>query len=151
GATLRIVGVDVAATLLRANAGRFDAALGADVLRLPVRDDSADVVCCSQLLHHFAGADARSLVGELQRAARPGGSVVLSDLRRSHVAAAGFLLASWAMHFDSITRHDGVVSVYRGFTADELRDLISGVTGVTPEVRKRAFWRVTAVWTKPCR
>jgi hypothetical protein len=100
---------------------------------------------CSQLLHHFADDDLASIIRELDRVARR--RVVIADLQRSHVAAAGFWLASFPLGFHPVTRHDGVVSVYRGFVAGELREIIARVTGVVPVVRQHLGFRLTASWT----
>ena len=47
--------------------------------------------------------------------------VIVSDLRRSWLAACGFWLVSWPLGFHPVTRHDGVVSVLRGFTRRRAR------------------------------
>jgi hypothetical protein len=104
------------------------------------------VALCSQLLHHFEGGAAARLLTELDRVARR--AVVVSDLRRSWLAAAGFWLASFPLRFHPVTRHDGVVSVLRGFTAAELRHLITSATGTTPVVRRSPGFRLTATWTR---
>jgi SAM-dependent methyltransferase len=146
GITLTIVGVDVSEPVLRASRGRIDAVVAADALRLPLSDNSADVVTCSQLLHHFVDTDARAVIAELHRVSR--GWVVVSDLRRSWLAAAGFWLASVLLRFHPVTRHDGVISVLRGFTFTELAAMAFGVTGVTPTLQRGAFWRLSATWNK---
>ena len=129
---------------LQAHRARFDASVSVAAARLPFADRSVDVIVCSQLLHHFADGDARGVIAELHRVARRG--VVISDLRRSWLAAGGFWIASLALGFHPITRHDGVVSVLRGFTTAELRELTRSVTGVTPTMRRGMFWRVSATW-----
>ena len=139
-----VVGLDRSHALATGARARLDGAVAGDALRLPFADRSIDVVTCSQALHHFFGDDARRLVAELHRVAR--GHVVVSDIQRSRLAAAGFWIASIVLRFHPVTRRDGVTSVFRGFTADELRGLIRGVTGVTPEVRRGMFWRLTATW-----
>ena len=146
GTVLTVVGVDLSPTLLRSARAALDAAVCGDAARLPLRNACVDVVACSQLLHHFDERGARALVAELHRVARR--CVVVSDLRRSWLAAAGFWLGATALRFHDVTRHDGVVSVLRGFTGDELRALIADVTRVTPTVRHAPFWRLTAVWNK---
>jgi SAM-dependent methyltransferase len=145
GITATVVGVDAAPSLLAAAGPRLDDRLCADALRLPLRDGSVDVVLCSQVLHHFEAGDAESLVRELDRVARR--AVVVSDLRRSWIAAAGFWLVSFPLRFHAVTRHDGVVSVLRGFTGGELARLITDATGVVPRVRRRLGFRLTATWT----
>lgn len=144
GSALPVFGVDRSLALARRARERLDGAVVGDALRLPFRDRSADVVTCSQALHHFFGDDARRLVAELHRVAR--GHVIVSDIRRSRLAAIGFWVASVALRFHAVTRRDGVTSVYRGFTAEELRDLVREVTGVTPVIRRGMFWRLSATW-----
>lgn len=142
-----VVGVDASAALALVARARLDAATCANALALPFRDRCADVVTCSQALHHFFGDDARRLVAELHRISR--GHVVISDLRRSRLAAWGFWLAATALRFHPVTRADGVTSVFRGFTDDELRGLVREVTGVTPRIRRGMFWRLSATWAVP--
>jgi SAM-dependent methyltransferase len=143
---LTTLGIDASELLLRSSRERLRGAVVANALRLPVADASADVVTCSQLLHHFAEEDARRVIAELHRASRAW--VVICDLRRSWLAAAGFWLASLALGFHAVTRHDGVASVLRGFTAGELGRLVVDATGVEPRVDHSAFWRLSATWKK---
>jgi hypothetical protein len=77
------------------------------------------------------------------------GWVVVSDLRRSWLAACGFWLVSWPLGFHRVTRHDGFVSVMRGFTADELGRRVYDATGRRAEVRRHLGYRVTAAWRSP--
>ena len=144
GVTLDPIGVDVAETLLRRARAGLTGAIAGDARRLPVAQGGVDVVTCSQLLHHFVEADALVVLRELHRVSR--GWVLVSDLRRSWLAAAGFWLASIALRFHPVARRDGVTSVLRGFTADELEALVLAATGVRPRVRRGIFWRVSATW-----
>jgi len=139
------IGVDEARSLLIAAGARIDSPVCANALALPFRDHSIDVVMCSQILHHFEDVDAERFLREMNRVARR--AVIISDLRRSWIAAAGFWLVSFPMRFHAVTRHDGVVSVLRGFTADDLRRLVRTATGVRPIVTRRLGWRLTAAWT----
>jgi SAM-dependent methyltransferase len=118
--------------------------VAADALRLPFGDASIDLVLCSQLLHHFEDAEAEQLIRELHRVAR--GWVIIADLQRSRLAAAGFWLAATALRFHPITRSDGITSVFRGFTPSHLAELVRRGTGVVPIVRRGVFWRVVAYW-----
>ncbi len=145
GILLTTIGVDEAPSLVARTAGRVTHAVCANALALPFRDASIDVVMCSQLLHHFADADAERLLAELNRVARR--SVVVSDLRRSWIAAIGFWVVSWPLRFHRVTRHDGVVSVLRGFTTGELDGLVRRATGVAPIVQRWLGYRITAHWS----
>ncbi|MGI8618885.1 MAG: methyltransferase domain-containing protein, partial [Gemmatimonadaceae bacterium] len=120
------------------------AAVCADALDLPFADNSIEIVTCSQVLHHFPGARGAALLREMNRVARA--RVVVSDLRRSWMGAGGLWLASFPLMFHPISRHDGVVSVLRGFTPDEMRSLIRDAVGAEVRVARRAAFRVTTSW-----
>jgi len=141
---LAVFGLDAAESLARAARGTLDGSLCADARRLPFATASVDVVTCSQLLHHFEDDDIAVVLRELDRVAR--GWVVVSDLRRSWLAACGFWLASWPLGFHRVTRHDGFLSVLRGFTVDELARHVLAATGQQAEVRRHLGYRITAVW-----
>jgi SAM-dependent methyltransferase len=149
GSAVRTIGLDASHALLataRAE-GRIDGAVRGDALRLPFADRSIDVVICSQLLHHFEHEHAVRLLAELHRVARQ--RVIVSDLRRSWMAVAGYWLSSIVLRFHPITRHDGVISILRGFTARELRGMVLSATGETvePDIRHRLGFRLTATWS----
>lgn len=145
GLTLHVLGLDASETLARIARTETQATVCADALALPFADRSVDIVTCSQLLHHFADGDTHGLLRECDRVARE--RVVVSELRRSWTAAAGIWLASFPLGFHPVSRHDGVISVLRGFTATELRAHALRATGVPATVVRRAGWRVTASWT----
>jgi ubiquinone/menaquinone biosynthesis C-methylase UbiE len=145
GGRIVTIGLDEAVDLLDAAGERVSLVVAGRAGELPFRTKSIDVVICSQLLHHFADDDLAPVIRELNRVATR--RVVIADLRRSRLAALGFWLASFPLRFHPVTRHDGVVSVFRGFTADELRRAIRQATGVDPAIRRRLGFRLTASWT----
>jgi SAM-dependent methyltransferase len=145
GVDVCVMGLDLSEDLARGARQRLGTgAVVASALHIPLADRSVDVIVCSQLLHHFAEQDARALVAELHRVSR--GWVLISDLRRSWLAAGGFWVASALLGFHAVTRSDGVVSVLRGFTVPELAALVRDSTGVTPRIFTGLFWRVGALW-----
>lgn len=145
GVALATFGVDEAESLARTNARTLDGSLCGDARQLPFASHSVDIVTCSQVLHHFEDRELAVILTELNRVARR--AVIVSDLRRSWLAAAGFWCVSTVLRFHPVTRHDGVVSVLRGFTARELRDAAAGATRYTPTVRRHLGYRLTATWT----
>ena len=144
GIDLSLVTIDMAETLAVASRARTGNAVRGDATALPFGDRSVDVVMCSQTLHHFDDATATSVLRELDRVARR--RVIVSDLRRSWLAAAGLWIASFPLGFHPVSRHDGVVSIMRGYAGDELRRLVTASIGRSPDVRRRMGWRVTATW-----
>lgn len=145
GTAFFTIGVDASPDLARASATRVDAVVVADAAALPFRDSSVDVVLCSQLLHHFAADTAAVVLQELNRVASR--SVILGDIRRSRLAAAGLWLASFPLGFHSVSRHDGVASIRRGFTPDELRALVAHAIGRSPPVHRRLGFRLSTSWS----
>jgi 2-polyprenyl-3-methyl-5-hydroxy-6-metoxy-1,4-benzoquinol methylase len=146
GIALSTIGFDISAALLDLAAGSTTKVVRGDALHLPFRDNSVDIVLASQVLHHFAGESADAFLRELDRVARR--AVVLSDLRRSRIAAAGIWLGSFPLGFHPVSRHDGVVSVMRGFIPAEMAAMVEAATGLRPSVHRRIGFRLTTHWRK---
>ena len=144
GVTLITIGLDSSEALLGRHRARNDCVVVGKALELPFADRSVDIVMCSQLLHHFAEPQAIALISELNRVARF--RVIISDLRRSWLAAGGLWLASFVLGFHSVSRHDGVVSVMRGFLPGELAGLVASATGQPSVAQRRLGFRVTTSW-----
>lgn len=144
GITLRTIGIDTSPPLVALQRGWMDAVVRGDALALPFANNSVDIVMASQVLHHFETDPAIDFVREMNRVARK--RVVISDLRRSRIAAAGLWLGSFPLGFHPISRHDGVVSVMRGFLPAELAEIVEAATGQRPEVHRRLGFRLTTSW-----
>ncbi len=143
GVTLQLIGIERHPAAAREAARGGLAAVLADGGYLPLRARSVDLVLCAKLLHHLPGEAGRRLLGEMDRVARLG--VVVAEIRRSAVAAAGIFAVSFPLRFHPATRRDAVISVLRGFTADELAARCRAA-GVSPAVRRHAGWSLTAAW-----
>lgn len=145
GVELRVIGLDAAPSLLAGARDRLDDRVAGSALALPLADRSVDVVLASQLLHHFEERDALALLREMDRVARR--CAIVADLRRSWIAAIGFWLAAWPLAFHRVTRHDGVLSVLRGFTAPELERLVHAATGHSARATRRLGFRLAIAWS----
>jgi 2-polyprenyl-6-hydroxyphenyl methylase/3-demethylubiquinone-9 3-methyltransferase len=84
GKGYRHVGVDLTASALEQAAEHGMTPVRGDVLRTPLADGCADVVCAGEILEHVS--DLRAAVGEACRLLRPGGLLVLDTLAATALA-----------------------------------------------------------------
>ena len=143
GIDLRLVGVERIPAAARVAREQGLAAVLADGGSLPFAPKSVDVVIASQVLHHFPRDAAARWISAFDRIARR--AVVLADLHRSPLAMAGWWLASFPLGLHRVTRHDGVVSLQRGYTRAEFAALCEA-GGVRATVRYRPIARLVADW-----
>ncbi len=143
--SLSSIGLELTAALAHGARQGAQHAICGNALALPFATNSVDVVTCSQVLHHFETDEANTLLREMARVARV--AVIVSDLRRSWTAAALLWLVSYPLGFHPVSRHDGIVSILRGYTAPELELVVRTALGGSPAVRHRAGWRITARWS----
>jgi SAM-dependent methyltransferase len=104
-----------------------------------------DFVIASLMLHHVPDGCLVRALRALDALAERG--VIVSDLRR---CAAGYLgvVAATALLGDRVSRHDGPVSVRRGFTAEELDALALGAGLPYLRARPRAPFRLSLAGEK---
>ena len=101
-----LLGVDTSPAMLKVAAGKLnnqcDLRLGS-CTALPVRDASADLVLCSFVVSYLDDLD--SFASEMDRVARPGATVVLSDMHPDTEAALNWV--RWSPAKDLGTRIHG--------------------------------------------
>jgi 2-polyprenyl-3-methyl-5-hydroxy-6-metoxy-1,4-benzoquinol methylase len=85
---------------------------------LPYPDHSFDYVLCSLFFHHLTEAQGIHLLREMRRVARHG--LIVNDLMRSRRARLLTGIATRLLSGNRLTRHDGPMSVLRGFRPEEL-------------------------------
>ncbi|WP_405156786.1 SAM-dependent methyltransferase [Paenibacillus sp. FSL K6-0108] len=91
----------------------------ADVRELP--DASADIVTGSQFVHHFEGKQLVEMVSHMLRASKYG--VVINDIHRHPVSYAVVWITTRIISRNRYIRHDGPLSVAKGFTGRDWQDL----------------------------
>jgi SAM-dependent methyltransferase len=135
----RVIGVDSSPDMLghaRSRVPEGDFRLG-DLHRLPVPDESADIVVCALALTHVP--DLAPVITEFARVLRTGGDVVIADVHPEHV-----LLGS-APRVRSADGEPGVLPAYRHLASDYL----SAALAVGLTVRGCAEPRTPAGETPP--
>ncbi len=104
------------------------------------------VVVASLICHHFSTATVESWLARLM--ARSDVAVVINDLQRHWAAGYAFERLCRVLQLSDITRHDGAVSVRRGFHKPELRALLESVAPRRYALRWRwAFRYQGVVWS----
>jgi len=118
-----------------------------DALALPFPSGSFDVVLASQILHHLEGTEPVRLLRELARVARRG--ILVHDLRRGSwpyfVTRAALQLVSRS----SVIRHDGPLSIRRGYVPAELLALARDAGWSAPRLARHPFFRLALLEEKP--
>jgi ubiquinone/menaquinone biosynthesis C-methylase UbiE len=115
----------------------------ADALALAFPAASFDVVLASQLLHHMEGTQPVHLLQELFRVARRG--VLVHDLRRGAWPHFWTWATLHVLSRNPVIRHDGPMSIRRGYLPAELEALARAAGWKTPRVRRHAFFRLALV------
>ncbi len=121
---LRITLLDIhpdacaAATAYYQNEPRVEVRQG-DLFALPPA--SADIVTASLVLHHFPAQQVPAVLRTMAQAARLG--VVINDLHRHPLAWLGIWLITHMFSRNRMIRHDGPLSVRRGFRAADLEHM----------------------------
>ena len=118
--------------------------LGADAFRLPLADQSVDVVISTLFLHHFRAAQIQALLAEFSRVARVGWT--MHDQVRDALPLWFFRVARPVLARSYLTRYDAVASIYRAYTPDEMRAIVAPVAGA--RVATHFPYRLSVTWER---
>jgi len=114
---------------------------------LPYPDRSFDYAISSLFLHHLTEAQGVRVLREMSRVAR--GGLVVSDLARSRPARILTAMATRLLSPNRLTRHDGPMSILRGFRPEELQRM-AGMAGLSGAGTTRHPWfRIALVAESP--
>ena len=107
---------------------------------------SYDFVFCSLALHHFGEGDAVRVLRRCRELARR--AVLVADLERGPLAAAGVWLMTAVLYREPMTKYDARVSVRRAFSFQEFSELArqagwQGFEHARFAIARQAIWQVT--------
>lgn len=94
-----------------------------------------DIIHCGLFLHHFPDEHLLSYLPRLSKLAKTG--VIVNDLQRSKIAYRLFQLVCSVFRSSEMVKHDGLVSVQRAFTRQDLKQLLP----VSPLIESEIRWR----------
>ena len=92
-----------------------------DAFKLPFSDSEFDYVMCSLFTHHFVEEQIVQILREMSRVAKRRMFVI--DLHRHPIAYFLYTTLGKLVLKNRLVRHDGALSILRGFKADELLEL----------------------------
>jgi 2-polyprenyl-3-methyl-5-hydroxy-6-metoxy-1,4-benzoquinol methylase len=116
----------------------------ASLFDLDMAAQSVDYVFSGHVLHHHSDARIPKFLGIAWAAARRG--MLIVDLKRNRRAFLAFYAFSAIFLRAGMNRSDGLLSIRKGFTLEDVRGYIdaAGLAGLV-EVRESAFWHL-AIW-----
>lgn len=120
---LRAVGLDMNERMTESiveESERFDeiSSVRGDALRLPFADAEFDYVMCSLFTHHLLDDQVVQVLGEMSRVAKR--RIFVIDLHRHPVAYFLYTTVGKIILHNRLVRHDGALSILRGFKSVEL-------------------------------
>ncbi len=123
---LRAVGLELnerMAESILEESERFDeiTSVRGDALNLPFAEAEFDYVFCSLFTHHLLDEQVVQVLREMSRVAKR--RLFVIDLHRHPVAYFLYTVPGKIVLHNRLVRHDGALSILRGFKSDELREL----------------------------
>jgi hypothetical protein len=106
-----------------------------DIFSKEIQTLDVDICLCTLFLHHFKNINIVEILNTLLSQSRIG--VVVNDLQRSRLAFQLFKPFSTIFIRTKIAKHDGLVSVARGFQKKELEELAENI----PAIKHQINWK----------
>ncbi len=92
-----------------------------DAFQLPFAEGAFDYAISSLFFHHLTDEQIPNVLKEMSRVSRRG--IFVIDLHRDPVAYLGYKIFCAVFRISELVRHDGSLSIRKGFRAGELRAL----------------------------
>jgi ubiquinone/menaquinone biosynthesis C-methylase UbiE len=117
-------------------------AVAGDVLSLPFRDASFDLVGSVIFMHHLPPDQVIQSVNEALRVCRT--AVLINDVVR-HPIHLALVYAGYPLFRSRLTHHDAPASVRQAYTAAEMQDLLQRTSAARVEIHRHYLFRMGAI------
>ena len=118
--------------------------IAGDVMLLPFRNASFDVVSCSLFAHHFEPPELPGFVSEALRVSRQ--AVLINDLVRTRMHLA-LVYLGLPLFRSRITWNDAPASVRRAYTVQEMRSILAKVPASRVDITRHFLYRMgVLIW-----
>jgi ubiquinone/menaquinone biosynthesis C-methylase UbiE len=138
-------GIEVEVTLLDRAPSHLvngNRAVAGDVLALPFRDATFDLVGSVIFLHHLSPEQVIQSVNEALRVCRA--AVIINDLVR-HPIHLALVYAGLPLFRSRLTHHDAPASVRQAYTAAEMQDLLKRTSAARVEIHHHYLFRMGVI------
>lgn len=105
--------------------------------------ENIDIIHCSLFCHHLTDAELTELISLLKSKVKVG--FIINDLQRTWLAWFAVRIFTTVMNGSKLARHDGPVSVLRGFTENELKALLNGENAVNYSISRKWAFRLLVI------
>jgi ubiquinone/menaquinone biosynthesis C-methylase UbiE len=143
GRSIQVLALDRDPTAVASARRRALDVVQGDALALPFGDQTIDLVIAVKFAHHFHGPALDRLLGEMARVARH--RVIILDIQRHWLAYWGFRAWSLLLTSNRLVRHDGPLSVLRGFTREDLLESVVSLSRFQWNVRSSVGFQLALV------
>ena len=122
----RLTGIDlnpISSSVTKTESRKFPEihSVRGDAFQLPFADGTFDYAISSLFFHHLTDEQIPYVLVEMSRVARRG--IVVIDLHRDAIAYVGYKVLCFVFRISELVRHDGALSIRKGFRVDELTKL----------------------------
>lgn len=133
----KLVGLDLnplSAQSVASEGQRFDEieSVQGNALSLPFPDSTFDYAICSLFTHHFTDDGVVEILKEMKRVSRR--RIFVIDLHRDRNAYFWYRVFCVVFRISEMVRHDGLLSITKGFRKAELYEMASAARLESPKV-----------------
>jgi len=145
GRTARLTGIDlneISASITSSVSHNFPeiSSVRGDAFKLPFADGEFDYAISSLFFHHLADDQIPLVLNEMSRVASRG--IFVIDLHRHPMAYVLYKLFCVVFRISPLVRHDGSLSILRGFSPAELDDLLKASKLRLKKIERTAPYRI---------